>query len=141
MGALLATAPAIMPITATAAENNVKGTEPLRISHGAEVKIQDFLVPGKYTVFDFYSDFCPPCRTLKPKLEQLHATRQDVALVVVDINRPGVKGIDWKSPVALQYELHSIPHLTVFGPDGKLVAEDNAKSPEARKLVQTWMHD
>lgn len=121
------------------AAGNVKGKEPLRISNGAEVAISTYAVPGKYTIIDFYSDYCPPCRALKPKLEGLHADRDDVALVVVDINRPGVRGIDWKSPVAVQYGLHSIPHLVVYDPSGKVVAEDHDHAPDARKFIeQHW---
>lgn len=118
------------------AADSVKGKEPLRISHGAEVAIYQYAVHGKYTIIDFYSDYCPPCRALKPKLERLHAEHDDVALVVVDINRPDTRGIDWKSPVAVQYKLHSIPHLVVYDPSGKVVAEDHDQSPEARKFIE-----
>ena len=124
---------------AIGADTHVKGIEPLRVSHGEVIHIQDYLVPGKMTIFDFYSDFCPPCRALKPSLEKLHASRNDIALVVVDINRPGVRGIDWSSPVARQYKLHSIPHLAIFGPDGRLVAVDQDRNPAARLLVTRWI--
>ena len=126
---------------AFAADTHVKGIEPLRISHGDTVDLKDYLVPGKTIIFDFYSDFCPPCRALKPSLEKLHATRSDLALVVVDINRPGVRGIDWKSPVARQYQLNSIPHLAIFGPDGRLIALDQDNDPAARSLVIRWISE
>jgi thiol-disulfide isomerase/thioredoxin len=111
-----------------------KGAKPLRISQGQEVKIADYLAPGKTTIFDFTSEFCPPCRAISPKLDALHAKRADIVVVKVDINRPDVKGIDWQSPVAKQYGLHSIPHFKVYGPDGKLVAE----GPQARAMVTMW---
>ena len=57
--------------------------------------------------------------------------REDVAVVKVDINRPEHKGIDWKSPVAQQYALQSVPNFKVYGPDGKLVAEGK----DAAKMV------
>ena len=138
--ALAAAALTLSPVV-LAAGSHVKGAEPLRISHGEVINLEDYLVPGKTTIFDFYSDYCPPCRALKPRLEKLHARRDDIALVVVDINRPGMGRIDWKSPVALHYHLHSIPHLAVFGPDGKLIAEDGDGDPAARKLVARWMKD
>jgi thiol-disulfide isomerase/thioredoxin len=115
---------------------HAKSAEPIRISHGEPVTLADYLVPGKTTIFDFYSDYCPPCRALKPKLENLHRTHPDVALVVVDINRPGTKGIDWKSPVARQFQLESIPHLAVYGPDGHLQGEgDGAESIVGRLIT------
>ena len=122
------------PLAALAADTHVKGDKPARIAMGEEVQLSDYLVPGKITIFDFTSQFCPPCRAIAPHVEKLHLTRDDIAVVSVDINRPGVQGIDWKSPVAQQYNMHSIPHFKVFGPDGKLIAEGN----EARALVTSW---
>jgi thiol-disulfide isomerase/thioredoxin len=112
-----------------------KSAKPLHVSKGAPVKLTDYLVPGKTVVFDFYSDYCPPCVRVAPALEKLHASRADVIVVKVDINRPGIKGIDWKSPVAQQYRLNSIPHFKVYGPDGKLQAEDGPTSDRARRIV------
>ena len=105
------------------------------ISHGAAVDLAQYAVKGKTTIFDFYSDGCGPCRALAPKLEALANQRDDIALVVVDINRPGTRGIDWKSPVARQYSLRSIPHLRVFGPDGAELARGDA----ARTMVNGWL--
>jgi len=116
---------------AFAADARTKSEKPEKISHGAEVKITDYLVPGKTMIFDFTSEYCPPCRAISPKLDALHASREDVVVVKVDINRPDHKGIDWKSPVAQQYALQSVPNFKVYGPDGKLVAEGK----DASKLV------
>ena len=112
-----------LSLLADGQDNHAKGAKPLHISEGQEVKLSDYLVPGKTTIFDFYSKYCPPCRAISPRLEKLHAAHEDIAVVKVDINRPGVEGIDWDSPVARQYGLRSIPHFKVFGPDGKLRAE------------------
>ena len=101
-----------------------KGAEPLVVSRGETVNLADFVVPGKTTVFEFTSKFCPPCQAYNEPLHELHAKRADVAVVKVDINRPDVRGIDWESPVARQFDLHSIPHFKVYGPDGRLRAED-----------------
>ena len=109
---------------------------PQRIAHGQVVNIRDYLVPGKTVIFDFTSEYCPPCRAIAPKLHKLHASRADIVVVEVDLNRPGVQGIDWESPVAQQYGMNSIPHFKVFGPDGKQTAEGN----EARKLVTGWFN-
>jgi len=101
-----------------------KQAEPLHISHGAEVALTDFLVPGKLVIFDFTSKFCGPCQAYNGPLQLLHEKRADIVVVKVDINRPGVSGIDWDSPVAQQFDLHSIPHFKVYNPTGKLIAED-----------------
>lgn len=117
-----------------------KPAKPLHVSKGSPVKLTDYLVPGKTVVFDFYSDFCPPCVRVAPALEKLHASRADVIVVKVDINRPATKGrIDWQSPVAKQFGLNSIPHFKVYGPDGKLQAEDGPTSDRARKMVMAMI--
>jgi thiol-disulfide isomerase/thioredoxin len=112
-----------------------KGPEPLTISKGQEVQLQDYAIPGKTTIFDFYSEFCPPCRAIAPLVKKLHEVRADIAVVEVDINRPGVEGIDWKSPVAKEFQLDSIPHFKIYGPDGKLQAEGDP----ARAKVVEWL--
>jgi thiol-disulfide isomerase/thioredoxin len=122
------------PLSARADANHEKGAAPLEISFGNKVKLADYLVPGKTTVFDFYSTYCPVCMSIKPGMEKLHATRDDLSIVLVNINRPGFKGIDWSSPVSKQYDLPSTPQLKVYGPDGKLVAEGKP----AYTLVTGW---
>jgi thiol-disulfide isomerase/thioredoxin len=115
----------------------VKPAAPLEISHGQKVDLKDYVVPGKTTIFDFMSAYCPPCRAIAPHLAKLHANRADIVVVEVDINRPDVKGIDWRSPVAQQYGMRSIPHFKVFNPDGKLQAEGD----DAYHLVTSWFKE
>jgi thiol-disulfide isomerase/thioredoxin len=115
-----------------------KPAKPLHISEGKEVKLEDYLVKGKTTIFDFYSVYCPPCMAIAPQVEKLHTTRDDIVVIKVDVNRPGVKKIDWDSPVVAQYHLQSIPHFKVYGPDGKLRVEDGPDSGKARALVMSW---
>lgn len=140
-------ASALAPLALLAAAT--KGAEPAVVSHGAPVDLAALAVPGKTTVFDFTSEYCPPCRGYTEPLHRLHAQRDDVAVVKIDINRAGVKGIDWKSPVAAQFKLHSIPHFKVFGPDGQLLAEDviefgpdgrpTKRESKARAMVDRWI--
>jgi thiol-disulfide isomerase/thioredoxin len=125
--------------TATSSAKPAKPAKPLHVSMGAEVKLTDYLVDGKTVIFDFYSDYCGPCKAVAPRLEALHAKRADIVVVKVDINRPGVKGIDWKSPVAVQYKLHSIPHFKVYGPNGKMRAEDSDNSDKGSELVHSLL--
>jgi thiol-disulfide isomerase/thioredoxin len=123
---------AVFAVSTSAAE---KGAEPVKISHGEEVRLEDYLVPGKTTIFDFSSEYCPPCRAIAPKLHELHQKRDDIAVVTVDINRPDVKRIDWKSPVAQQFGLKSIPHFKIYNEKGELVAEGD----DAYGRVQSWV--
>ena len=54
----------------------------------------------------------------------------------MDINRPETKGIDWKSPVARQYDMNGIPHFKIYGPDGKLIAEGKAGRALVNKFIE-----
>ncbi|HEY4302662.1 MAG TPA: thioredoxin family protein [Candidatus Didemnitutus sp.] len=130
LAGLIAAVPALQ-----AADTHTKGPDVAQVSQGKEIQLSDYVVPGKTTIFDFSSDYCGPCRTYTDPLANLHAKRSDVAVVRVDINRPGVRGIDWKSPVAREFSLESIPHFKVYGPDGKLKAEDGPESSAARQIV------
>lgn len=134
LGAALAASCVVARADDSSGDLKTKGAEPREISMGQEVKLTDYLVPGKITIFDFYSHYCPPCMAEAPRVKKLHETRADVAVVEVDVNRPGVKGIDWSSPVVKEFQLDSIPHFKVFNPDGKLMAEGD----DARLLVDSW---
>lgn len=123
--------------TLFADDPNAKGPRPRQISFGEEVNLADQLVPGIITVFDFYSDFCPPCRALEPHLETLHMKRPDIAVVIVNINRHGVRGIDWGSPVAQEFQLRSIPHLVIYDQGCEVAAEVEA----ARAKLVEWLKE
>jgi thiol-disulfide isomerase/thioredoxin len=125
--------------SAFATGTHVKRAKPLSISQGQEVKLEEFLVPGKVTLFIFTSEYCPPCRAYAEPLLLLHEQRTNVAVVKVDINRSEVHQIDWQSPVAKEFDLHSIPHFRIFGPDGKMIADDNDDSRAARAMVDQWI--
>jgi thiol-disulfide isomerase/thioredoxin len=112
-----------------------KSSHPVTIGQGMPVDLNDHLVPGGYTVFDFTSPYCGPCKKISPYLDQLHAGRQDVTVVKVDINRPGYRGIDFRSPVAQQHRLQQVPYFKVFDAEGSFVSEGEP----AWKLVVGWI--
>jgi thiol-disulfide isomerase/thioredoxin len=127
------------PFLRLSAADAAKSGKPQQISMGKEVALTDYLVPGKTVIFDFNSEYCPPCRAIAPYLEKLNAAHGDVVVVSVDINRPGIKGIDWKSPVARQYKMESIPHFKIYGPNGKLVAEGDPARDKVEQLLQPYL--
>jgi thiol-disulfide isomerase/thioredoxin len=93
---------------------------------GERVDLEDLMVAGKITIFDFYSDYCGPCRKISPRLEQLDEVNDAIAVVKIDINRKNVKGIDWNSPVARQYNLRSIPHFIIYDSSGNQTHEGSS---------------
>ena len=84
------------------------------ISHGAQVDINQHLALGNVTVVDFYADWCGPCKQLSPSLEQMARTDPEIALRKIDI-------VNWKTAVARQYNINSIPQVNVYNRDGRLV--------------------
>jgi thiol-disulfide isomerase/thioredoxin len=99
---------------------------------GLLINLQPYIVAGRYTVFDFASQYCPPCRAATVQFKMLaQKYPKHYAFRQIDINRPGVAGIDWSSPLARQYGLQSIPHLIVYGPDKRLIAEGD--------IAEEWM--
>lgn len=123
-----------------------KSDGPVAISNGESFSINDYLVPGKTVVFGFVSDYsppcpCEPCYNLGDPLDALHNGREDIVVVEIDINREGVTKIDWGSPVSQQFGLRRVPHFIVYGPDGKVVAQDDDSiaAAEGRSMVHEML--
>lgn len=98
------------------------------ITHGDSVRLEDHLARGKFTIVDYFSDWCGPCKLLEKRLERLASARDDVAVRKVDI-------VDWKSNAAAQartdFGLEAIPYVRVYGPDGSFVGEVEGNDPAA----------
>jgi copper chaperone CopZ len=71
-------------------------------------------VPGKYTVFDVYADWCGPCRTVDERLRELVTARKDLAVRKLNV-------VDFDTPLAgeLGARFEALPYLVVFSPSGK----------------------
>jgi thiol-disulfide isomerase/thioredoxin len=73
-------------------------------------------VKGKVTVFDFYADWCAPCRKVDLFMYGVLARRGDVALRKLNV-------VSWDTPLAKEQLANaaSLPHLVVMGRDGKVI--------------------
>jgi thioredoxin-like negative regulator of GroEL len=91
------------------------------ISRGERVNLEEHLVKGRWVIFDFYADWCAPCRKWTPLLEQI--TRQyptNLVMHKVDIR-------NWGTAVALQYEIERIPYVILYNESGKRVAKGSPR--------------
>ena len=104
---------------------------------GETLDVKSLPVKGTTTLIDFYSPYCPPCVRLAPIMEQLAAKRPGLAMKKVNINRPEVNGIDWRSPLAQQYQIRQVPYFMIFSPKGKLVAQGR----DAMEQVERWLQE
>jgi thioredoxin 1 len=86
----------------------------------------EVLESDKPVLVDFTAAWCPPCRVMKPVLEQLAAERDDLRVVQIDV--------DQNQATAAQYGVMSMPTFMVFkagAPVAKLVG-----SRPKRRLAQ-----
>jgi thiol-disulfide isomerase/thioredoxin len=86
------------------------------ISNGEAIDLNNYLVKGRVVVFDFYADWCGPCRVLGPRVEALVLKYNDVILRKINI-------VNWTSPVAKKYEIQFVPNVRVYDKQGKMVGE------------------
>jgi thioredoxin 1 len=97
------------------------------VSKGEPVDLEALAVKGKYTIYDFYADWCPPCRAMDVELRRLASRHDNVAVRKIDI-------VDWTTPVVAQHGVEDLPHLVLFGPDGARMAEGDAVYPLLSRL-------
>lgn len=79
---------------------------------GESVLLEDHAVSGGVTVFDFYADWCGPCKALAPELEAYVQRTSGVFLRKINIK-------NWDSPVARDYGIRSIPSLRIYDQRGR----------------------
>lgn len=87
------------------------------LSKGGEdlTSLDDYLVAGKVTVFEFYADWCASCRKVDGYIYRRIADGDDsIAYRKINI-------VSWESPVGKHYmkDVPSLPLIVIYGKDGK----------------------
>ena len=77
---------------------------------------------------DFYADWCGPCRSLAPILEEF-ATESSGAVKVIKVN------VDQNASLADRYQVRSIPNLVLFR-DGKVV--ETRLGLQTKDALRSW---
>jgi thioredoxin 1 len=72
---------------------------------------------------DFWAPWCGPCRMVSPILEQIHAEREDLRVVKLNV--------DENQQTAVRFEVLSIPTMIMFR-DGRMVKKLIGAQPKAR---------
>ncbi len=117
---------------------------------GKDIKLSEYVTPGKYVLVDFMASWCPYCIKDMPEIKRIFADNKDKGLEIVSVavrDEPeatagAVKkhGIEWnvvydaqKRPYDI-YGFSGIPHYMLIGPDGKIAARSMKLSDIDRKL-------
>ena len=95
------------------------------VKQGEFVDLNDHIISGKVTIFDFYAVWCGPCRRLSNYLDEVLRTNKNLAVRRIDI-------VDWDSPVAQKYlsEASELPHVIVYNAQGNEVGTVSGFKPE-----------
>ena len=119
-------------VIAALTEEDKKGLDIVVIKGGKKIEFKEHLAKGKLTIFDFYADWCAPCKLYSPKLERLLVGDPGLALRKVDL-------VDWESPLARQlnkaYKLPALPFTLIFDENGKLIGRIEGNEIEQVKNI------
>ena len=99
---------------------------------------EDYLEPDQPTIIELYSISCPGCQRLHGHLKQFLKVRPDVVVGQIHLGR------DWSSQDAWEFykeDVYSVPHIIIYGANGKLIAKDNGTDKSGLKFLYNWMND
>lgn len=91
---------------------------------GQDYDFSEYLTQGRISIVYFYADWCPSCRDLNPRMQQINSKVSGMQVLFMDIGT-------WNTPVTQRYGVNFVPYLKVFDKSGKLVAEG--------KAANTWL--
>ena len=89
---------------------------------------EEVLKSEKKVIVDFNADWCGPCKMLRPVLDEIAETNDDIKIVSINI--------DFNEKLAREYNVFSIPCLVVME-NGKEINRSVGMIPksEVEKLI------
>lgn len=110
------------------------------------VNLSDYL--GKYVLLEFWSTSCGACRAEAPNLKEAWTKYKNVQFDIFSVSLDNLRYVKrerwldaikldgtglwqqvcdfkgWDSPVAITYDIKSIPQNYLIGPDGRIISEN-----------------
>jgi thiol-disulfide isomerase/thioredoxin len=109
---------------------DTSGADVADLGKGGE-RVELTPVAGKLTIFDFWAEWCGPCKELEPALVDIARANPNVAIRRVEV-------VDWDSPVAAQHLTrggYGLPHLKAKDARGNLVLEQSSAPGKLGALI------
>jgi thioredoxin 1 len=109
--------PAAAPAPGQPAQDPEDSGEQFQIANasGELIPVEQVLVPGKITVVDFYAEWCAPCKVLEKQLRAEIDGEARIAVRKIDVTTGEAEA------VIAAYGVRNLPHVRIYGPDGKLL--------------------
>jgi thiol-disulfide isomerase/thioredoxin len=83
------------------------------ITKGEPVELMEYVASNGITVFDFYADWCAPCKQVDKSLSSLKGTYGDKLQVYkLDL-------VNWESNLAKHHNIKHLPYLIVYDGNGE----------------------
>ena len=99
---------------------------------------EDYVEPDQPTIIELYSVSCPGCKRLHGHLKQFLRARPDVVVTQIHLGRYWSSQDVWDS---YEVDVYSVPHIFIYGADGKLIAKDNGDDKSGLEFLYNWMND
>ena len=108
--------------------------------NGKTQKLSDYVSKGQYVLVDFWASWCGPCRSEIPNLINVYNKYKDNNLNVLGVaigdapedSEAAIKELGANYPQMINtddscsfiYGIDGIPHVILFGPDGRILERD-----------------
>ncbi len=88
-----------------------------------DTNVKNEINSGKLVVVDLWAEWCGPCRSITPSIEELATEYEGKAII-------GKYNVDEENELSTEYGVRSIPTILFFK-DGKLADKQVGASPKA----------
>lgn len=88
-----------------------------------DINVKNEINSGKLVVVDLWAEWCGPCRSITPSIEELATEYEGKAII-------GKYNVDEENELSTEYGVRSIPTVLFFK-DGKLADKQVGASPKA----------